>query len=252
MVVLHGFLADSSSMESVTDRLSESMNILAIDLPGFGKSELESIDVSFLEVLERVKYVIDDLKLKNVHLFGYSMGGRIASALLCYYPTLFRSAILESTSLGIKDEDKRKERLEIDLKRSNQMMQDFDSFLKEWERMPLFESKDRLEPLAYEAQKANRSAQDPLKAARSLLVYGTGVQPYLGDLFVALELPILLIVGKDDEKFVTINTEIHSNHPYTSLVVVADAAHNVHLEQEEAFLSHVNLFLNKQRRNNND
>ncbi len=249
IVILHGFLADMNSLNDVSHELSKTMNVLAIDLPGFGESELESIDVSYLDVLERVKAVIDGLKLKQLHLFGYSMGGRIGSALLCYYPTLFKSAILESTSLGINDEKKKQERFNIDLERATQMMNDFDRFLSEWEKMPLFESEKRLAPSTYQYQKENRESQDPVLAARSLMVYGTGVQPFLGDLFLKVDIPILLIVGESDEKFVTINTAIDKKHPRTSLVIVDDAAHNVHLEQKEAFLSEVNLFLQQVKEN---
>ena len=243
IVILHGFLADMNSLNDVSHELSKTMNVLAIDLPGFGDSELESIDVSFLDVLERVKAVIDALKLKKLHLFGYSMGGRIGSALLCYYPTLFKSAILESTSLGIDDEEKKQARFNIDLERATHMINDFDGFLSEWEKMPLFESEKRLDPSTYQFQKENRASQDPVQAARSLMVYGTGVQPYLGDLFIKVDIPILLIVGELDEKSVTINTVIDEKHPKSSLVIIEDAAHNVHLERTDEFLSEVNLFL---------
>lgn len=252
IVVLHGFLADHRSLNNISSTLSRTHNVLAIDLPGFGGSQLESIDVSFLDVLSRIKDVIDHLKLKKPHLYGYSMGGRVAAALICHYPMLFSSFIMESAMLGIQDESARKERFDIDVVRAKHMMNDFDGFLSEWEKKPLFESKARLDEETYLFQKRNREAIDPVGAATALFVYGTGVQPYFGDLFQQIDIPTLLIVGENDEKFVTINRAIAQKNKHTSLVVIDDAAHNVHLEQPEAFLQSVNLFLNNQRRHSDD
>lgn len=243
IILLHGFLSDMNSLSELASRLSEDFNVLCIDLPGFGQSPLESIDVTFLDVLSRIKAVLDKLKLKRVHLFGYSMGGRIATALLIHYPKLFRSAILESSTIGIKDEDKRAERLQIDIARAQHIRNDFEGFLDEWEAMPLFESKERLNQVSYLKQRENRSAQNSLFVARSLLVYGTGVQPYFGDLFQHIECPILLIVGKKDEKFVKINTAMNNSNKSSELVIVDNAGHNVHLEAPDEFYQHVQKFL---------
>lgn len=243
IVLLHGFLSDMESLSEIADELSRDYNVLRIDLPGFGKSPLESIDVSFLDVLERIKAVIDKLKLERVHLFGYSMGGRLAVALLVNYPKLFHSAILESTTVGIKDVDARAKRLQVDIARAGHVKNDFESFLDEWEAMPLFESRERLSESSYHAQRENRSRQDPLLVARSLLVYGTGVQPYFGDLFTHVECPILLIVGKNDSKFVKINTAMNKSNEWSELVIIDNAGHNVHLESPEAFYLSVLKFL---------
>ena len=243
IVLLHGFLSDMESLSEMSFKLSEDYNVLRIDLPGFGGSPLESIDVSFLDVLSRIKAVIDNLKLERVHLFGYSMGGRLAIALMIHYPKLFRSAILESTTVGIKDPDKRAERLQIDIKRAQHLRHDFEGFLDEWESMPLFESKERLDEDTYLTQRKNRHAQNPLSVARSLLVYGTGVQPYFGDLFQHIECPLLLIAGKKDEKFVKINTAMSKTNSCTELVIVDGAGHNVHLEAADEFYRHVKKFL---------
>lgn len=245
IVLLHGFLSDMESLSEAASVLSRDFNVLRIDLPGFGQSPLESMDVSFLDVLSRIKAVIDGLKLEQVHLFGYSMGGRLAVALLVHYPMTFKSAILESTTVGIKDKEARAERLQIDIARAQHIKNDFDGFLEEWEAMPLFESKARLSETFYQRQRENRSAQDPLSVARSLLVYGTGVQPYFGDLFAQVECPILLIVGKNDTKFVKINTAMKNSNPSAELVIVDDALHNVHLEAPDEFYQHVQKFLKK-------
>lgn len=235
VLLLHGFMSDMSSMQDVADRLTKDFNVLLVDLPGFGKTTLEEIDVSYLDVLDSIKKLIDELSLENLHVVGYSMGGRIAIGLMCMYPELFKSAVLESTTVGIESDSARFERMQIDIERAAEIMRDYEAFVDKWEEMSLFHSKTRLTEAQYLSQKKNRLSQDPLQVARSLVVYGTGCQPYYLDAFKELELPIQLIVGEDDEKFVSINKKMHDAHNHTYLNIVKGASHNVHLEQPEKF-----------------
>lgn len=76
LVLLHGFCEDSTVWDEFkTDLLEENYKVIAIDLPGFGKSELAAEEVSMSDFAEVVHAVVEELALEKIILIGHSMGG---------------------------------------------------------------------------------------------------------------------------------------------------------------------------------
>lgn len=88
IVFLHGFSEDSCIWDDfVGDLLEEKHKVIAIDLPGFGKSEVvEGVSMSYMAAI--VKAVIDHQKLEQIILIGHSMGGYVSLAFAEKYPDL--------------------------------------------------------------------------------------------------------------------------------------------------------------------
>ena len=79
VVLLHGFCEDSSMWDEFIEDLVGQYQIIRIDNPGFGKTDVwERITVE--EIASIVKYVLDELEIKKCILIGHSMGGYIALA----------------------------------------------------------------------------------------------------------------------------------------------------------------------------
>jgi 2-succinyl-6-hydroxy-2,4-cyclohexadiene-1-carboxylate synthase len=79
----------------------------------------------------------------------------------------------------------------------------------------------------------------------SLTLSGTGSQQSLWDRLSELSMPVLLIVGENDQKFRQINSEMKNLiSSQTELVTIQNAGHAVHLEQPDIFQSVVREFLN--------
>ncbi|MCR9171800.1 MAG: alpha/beta hydrolase [bacterium] len=74
-VCLHGFL-ESISMWSVL-RLEEYANLILIDLPGHGQSDLQHID-SMQSMAQAVQEVLDKEGVNSYGVIGHSMGGYVA------------------------------------------------------------------------------------------------------------------------------------------------------------------------------
>jgi pimeloyl-ACP methyl ester carboxylesterase len=66
---------------------------------------------------------------------------------------------------------------------------------------------------------------------------GTGEQPSLWAKLAQLQLPVHLIAGELDEKFVDINRRMAAQISGATLSVVPNAGHTVHLEHPERFRS---------------
>ena len=65
--------------------MSSSFNVYAIDLPGFGKSDI-GVPLSVEEVTEIVHKFILEMKIEKPIILGHSYGGRVAIVYASKYP----------------------------------------------------------------------------------------------------------------------------------------------------------------------
>lgn len=77
LLFLHGWCIDGTYWKNQVEYFSESYNIYAIDLPGFGKSKTERNNWTIEEYANDVIAFIDTMKLENVVIIGHSMAGEI-------------------------------------------------------------------------------------------------------------------------------------------------------------------------------
>jgi pimeloyl-ACP methyl ester carboxylesterase len=86
LLLIHGLGSYMPVWERNLDALSAHHRVVAIDLPGYGKSEKANFDYSMAFYARTVEGVIDALGLKRVVLVGHSMGGQIALTHALRYP----------------------------------------------------------------------------------------------------------------------------------------------------------------------
>ncbi len=247
VVMLHGFMgaADDWTGEITEPLIESGFQVLAIDLPGHGKTIVQG-DVDSYRMdncAAEIVRLFDKLKLPSVHLVGYSMGGRLALYLAVHYPDRINRIVLESASPGLKTVAERKARIAQDALLAVRMIsQPLKEFLLEWYAQPLFASMSS-RPEMLEALIARRLNNDPRSLGLSLQGMGTGAQPSLWENLDQLTTPLLLIVGEKDAKFSAIGRAMAERCPVAQLRVVPDAGHNVHWEQPRLFGSLVRDFL---------
>ena len=113
------------------------------------------------------------------------------------------------------------------------------TFVEKWLSGPLFAG---LTSTPADIQDRLRNSSDGL--ASSLRLCGTGAQQSLWDRLPELKMPVLLIVGERDQKFLQIGHEMKSRIGMSAeLVVIENAGHSLHLEQTEDFQVAVDKFL---------
>jgi len=94
LVLVHGFLVDYREWEDVATRLSDRRRIIAVDLPGYGKSPIPDGASPDLPLFVRaVAGAIRALCPGPVDLAGHSMGGGIAIAVAAQHPALVRRLV---------------------------------------------------------------------------------------------------------------------------------------------------------------
>lgn len=242
IVFLHGFTGSTATWQSVVDILGGEYKTVAVDLTGHGETAVpkESSRYSMAEQIADLEALVDELKLTSFTLVGYSMGGRVALAYAHRYPERVSSLILESASPGIKAESERLERKETDKKLSERIIRDGISlFVEFWENIALFNSQKRLSTETQNAVRAERLSQSATGLANSLIGMGTGSQQsYWGELHT-INLPVLLITGEIDTKFVNIAQEMLEYLPLGKHRTIKDAGHAIHVEKPTLFATMV-------------
>jgi len=98
---LHGWLDNANSFLPLAQALPE-FQLLAIDLPGHGRSQHRSPDAHyhFLDWVDDLLQLVNLLDAGPLHLIGHSMGGMIAGAFAAAFPEYVKSLVLID-SLGL-------------------------------------------------------------------------------------------------------------------------------------------------------
>jgi pimeloyl-ACP methyl ester carboxylesterase len=110
LMLLHGFPANGSLWDQVSDILSADFTLLIPDLPGTGTSELGAHAVSIEQMSSVVPAILDDAELQDCVLAGHSMGGYIGMAALSKYRDRIRGLSLVHSTAAADDEPKREKR----------------------------------------------------------------------------------------------------------------------------------------------
>nr|WP_243835785.1 2-succinyl-6-hydroxy-2,4-cyclohexadiene-1-carboxylate synthase [Sporosarcina pasteurii] len=250
IIFLHGFTGTSSTWIEVMESLEGSFKMIAIDLTGHGKTDApaEPNRYAMEEQVEDLAALFSTLNLKAFSLVGYSMGGRIALAYTEKYPEHVHTLILESASPGLKTEQERQARREADLKLARRIKkQGIEQFVSFWENIPLFESQKQMSIECQQKVRMERLSQRELGLSNSLIGIGTGNQPSFWEKLRTLRLPVLLITGEIDNKFVNIAREMNVLIPKAIHRTVKNAGHAIHVEKPTLFATMVGEHVKKQK-----
>jgi 2-succinyl-6-hydroxy-2,4-cyclohexadiene-1-carboxylate synthase len=162
---------------------------------------------------------------------GYSMGGRLCLQLALDHADLVEQLVLVSASPGIANLAARAARGEADERLAQEIERDgVDAFLERWLAQPLFATLPR-DRSGIDERRAHNTVE---MLTYQLRVLGQGAQPSNWDRLDELPMPVLLIVGELDAKYVDIARRMAAAIPQARLEVIAGAGHACHLEQPEA------------------
>ena len=85
IVLLHGFLLNTDIWSDLIPLFSKKNKIIAIDIPGHGKSDCIE-EICTMELMaDIVNFILVENNLKTTSLIGHSMGGYVSLAFLEKY-----------------------------------------------------------------------------------------------------------------------------------------------------------------------
>lgn len=235
LVLLHGFTGSGETWRPFMEVWASEFKVIAIDLPGHGNTQTDHFP-GMLECCDELASLFDELNIQTCHLLGYSMGGRIALSFTMCHPNRVLSLLLESTSPGLESIQERQQRRQWDQRLADKIVQNgVEAFVAEWEQIPLFASQYDLPAKTKANIQKERLAQSADGLSQSLIKMGTGTQPSWWGHLHLLNMPIILIVGSLDRKFIHINKKMAEEIHQSKLIIVDDAGHAVHVEQPKKF-----------------
>lgn len=238
LLLLHGFMGSAASWQRWWADWSQRFHLVAVDLLGHGETDVpdssERTDMD--QVVEDLVGLADHLELEQMSVLGYSMGGRVALALAVRHPERVDRMVLVSTSPGLEQAGERAARRAHDAGLADKLLsQGLESFVDDWEALPLFRTQQRLDPVERSAIRHSRLHNDARGLAMSLRGLGTGQQPSFWPNVADLRMPILFMAGAEDSKFTEIASLMAQRLPSSRLAIVEGAGHAVHLEQPQVF-----------------
>jgi len=244
ILFLHGFLGSREDWAGLVKSFSDDYRCLLVDLPGHGEDRpLHENNYSIQGCAQALLHLFDELDIDRANIMGYSMGGRLALYFAVTFPDRCHRVILESSSPGLKTKPERDERTGNDEELAAKLEREgLDVFLKQWYDKPMFATlKEHPGKLSELLEQRRRC--DPGGLALSLRMMSTGKQPSLWDKLTKISLPLLLLAGEQDIKFSGIARTMADLCPTAEVCIIANAGHNVHMEQPEQFVRIANDFL---------
>lgn len=97
LVLIGGLSNDVSDYTSMLPWLAKKYRVIAFDNRGVGRTDKPDMPYSIGIMAADTKGLLDALHIKQAHILGVSMGGRIAIELTLQYPELVKSLLLVST-----------------------------------------------------------------------------------------------------------------------------------------------------------
>lgn len=232
LILVHGFTQTAESWRPVLDRLPPEWDVRAVDAPGHGsaadvRTDLWGAADHVVTVGGSGTYV------------GYSMGARIALHAALARPDAVRRLVVISGTAGIDDPAERATRRAADEARADRIECDgVGAFLDHWLSLPLFAT------LPHDvAGLDERRRNTAVGLASSLRLAGTGTQSPLWDRLGEVTVPVLVVAGALDPKFVAVAERLHARLPDSTLAVIPAAGHTVHLECPAAFTEALTTWL---------
>lgn len=243
VVFVHGFMGRGADWEGVADALCADYCCLLVDLPGHGRSLGMPDDAYTLDgTAALLREVASTHGGRPCALVGYSMGGRVALYTALQDPAPWNGLVLVSATPGLRTEAERAERRRVDAERAARMRADFDAFLDDWYRMPLFASLHARDGLVASLT-AGRREGDPAELARALDGLGTGRQPDLWERLPGLDVSTLALAGALDAAYADRVRAMADAAPRLRADVVPDAGHVLHAERPDALVDRLRAFL---------
>ncbi len=253
LVLLHGFSGSGEVFESVIDILTASgVRCLAIDLIGHGKSE-KTTDPRFYSMtfqVDAINHIITTLCFTDSWLLGYSLGSRVALNYASKWGNHLIGLILESSNPGISNDLERKTRYSDDQILAKKIRSDYESFIIQWNRLPLFRS-----PADSNRSRMNKfiqlqRSQNPECIALSIEGMSPGITPFFSDQKLnEFDMPIEIITGETDLKYTDLWNQKSKNLPKLAHTIIEQAGHRVHLDNPSDYAEQVIRILSKYQQN---
>jgi len=93
LVILHGLFGSSDNWRGLAKQLSQSTQVITVDLRNHGQSP-HSNELNYQLMADDLAELLDDLELKEIDLIGHSVGGKVSMAFSYYHSERLRKLLV--------------------------------------------------------------------------------------------------------------------------------------------------------------
>lgn len=238
VVLLHGFLENTTMWSSITAELSKKNRVVCIDLLGHGLSENLGYVHTMEQMAESIQAVLVDLKIRKSIFVGHSLGGYVALAFAELYPDNVKGlCLLNSTSRADTSEKKINRDRAIAIVKENHK-----SFIRNSIPM-LFRSKNR----KIFSEQIKVVKQEALKTSKQGVIAALEGMKIRQDREVLLHFgpyPKLMVIGEKDP-VLNLNDLLDQVIGNETEVVRFSEGHMSHIENEQETILALKEFVKK-------
>lgn len=225
VVLLHGWGSNISLFSSMTELISKQYKVIAMDLPGFGKSEEPNVPWSVDDYVDFVIDFLNEFGIKEAIFLGHSFGGRIIIKLFSRNNLPFKiTDIILTGSAGVLPKKSAKQKFKIKIYKITKNIYSSNLVKK------IFPN--ALENLRNKNGSADYKAASPVMRQTLVKVVNEDLVP----LFENINIPTLLIWGKNDTATPLEDGKLmNSKMKESALVVLDNSGHYAFLDEMFAF-----------------
>ncbi|WP_216897811.1 alpha/beta fold hydrolase [Nocardia alni] len=238
VVLLHSAGLDLTYWDAQIEVLCRDHDVIALDLPGHGRSHGKAQDISIENMSEVMSAAIARLHTEGpVHLVGLSVGGLVAQAIALQHPRLLCSLVLIDTAASFSAAGRGAMRERAEAARRGGMDAVLPGLFAHW-FMP--ETLVRRPHLVDRATKTLLHDDPDVHAALWEMIAAFDVADRLG----AITVPTLVLVGEHDSSSpVSCAQHLCGMISHSRLRIVPGAAHLSPLESPDVVTGHIAAFL---------
>lgn len=237
LILIHGFPMNLHVWDSFQEKLSADFRVIALDLPGFGKSEALPTGFSIENVADTVLNFIEEKRYTHPVVVGHSLGGYVTLAMAEKDPgALGGFCLFHSTALPDSQEKKQSRNKVLEFIQKQGVQAFTSNFIAQLHADPQHSSVTRVKNIAVES------------SAETVMGYTAAMRDRKDRRHVlrSFPRPILLLAGEKDQGIPpsTVFEQADLN-TYAAAIVLPGVAHMGMFESETTCLKKISAFAKK-------
>ncbi len=247
IVFVHEYGSDLREWETQVRHFSRSYRCIAYNARGYPPSEVPDDLARYGWEFARddIAAVMRGLSIDKAHIVGLSMGGYAALQFAITYPAMARSVVAAGAGSGSPKGELEQWRQQCAARAAAIPAEGMAKFAEETGHGPTRIQLKRKDPRGWEEFMVHLRGHSPAGMANTMARY-QGLRPSLldfGDQLARLTMPVLLVVGDEDEPCLDINLFLKRTIRTAGLWFLPNTGHAVNLEEPAAFNAVVQDFL---------